>query len=58
VTVRDPKWKDDRMTMLPRVSAQSRVSSSFARLRCTGEDLSAGFGRVWLPDAIASHSIA
>jgi hypothetical protein len=39
------------------VSARSRASSSFPRLRCIKEDLSAGFGRVWLPDAIAAHWI-
>jgi hypothetical protein len=51
--VRDPKWKHDRVTMLPRtVTAPLHEQLTETRLLYE-EDLAAGFGRVWLPDALA-----
>lgn len=52
VTVRDPKWKHDRVTMLP-ASISAELSEQLVRAAALHEeDLAAGFGRVWLPDAI------
>ena len=54
LTVRDPKWKHDRTTMLPRaVTADLHEQLVEAKLRHE-EDLAAGWGRVWLPDALAT----
>lgn len=51
--VRDPKWKHDRVTMLPRVMT-AELSEQLIRASLVHQsDLAAGFGRVWLPDAIA-----
>lgn len=51
--VRDPKWKHDRTTMLPRaVTAELHEQLVQARL-IHEEDLASGWGAVWLPDAIA-----
>jgi hypothetical protein len=55
VTVRDSKWKHERMTSRERQRRAGRAARSHAALH--QEDLSAGFGRVWLPDAIAAHWI-
>jgi len=53
ITVRDPKWKHDRTTMLPAsTDAELREQVINARL-VHQEDLAAGWGRVWLPDALA-----
>lgn len=53
ITVRDPKWKRDRTTMLPAsLDAELREQVLVARL-VHQEDLSAGWGRVWLPDALS-----
>ena len=52
VTVRDPKWKHDRVTMLP-ASVSADLSEQLVRAAALHqEDLADGFGRVWLPDAI------
>ena len=53
LTVRDPKWKHDRMTMLPSVmTAAMHEQIVHARL-LHEEDLACGWGETWLPDAIA-----
>jgi integron integrase len=53
IVVRDPKWKRDRVTMLPRaVTAAMHEQLTEARL-VHDHDLAEGFGAVWLPDAIA-----
>ena len=53
ITVRDPKWKHDRATMLPAtVDAELREQILHARA-VHQEDLAQGWGRVWLPDALA-----
>jgi integron integrase len=53
VTVRDPKWKHDRTTMLPSsVTADLHEQLVHARL-LHQEDLASGWGEIWLPDAIA-----
>jgi integrase len=53
VTVRDPKWKHDRTTMLPSsVTADLQEQLVHARL-LHQEDLASGWGEIWLPDAIA-----
>ena len=52
LTIRDPKWKRDQTTMLPRsVTADLHEQLLRARLRHQ-EDLAEGWGRVWLPDAL------
>jgi integrase len=48
VTVRDPKWKYDRVTMLP-ASVSAELSEQLVRAAALHQE---GFGRVWLPDAI------
>ncbi|HEY3052351.1 MAG TPA: tyrosine-type recombinase/integrase, partial [Thermoanaerobaculia bacterium] len=53
ITVRDPKWRRDRVTMLPRAATPSLNEQLIATRLLHEEDLAAGFGRVWLPDAIA-----
>ena len=53
VTVRDPKWKHDRVTMLP-ACIVSELHEQLLRARLLHEeDLAQGWGRVWLPDALA-----
>lgn len=53
LTVRDPKWKHDRTTMLPgTVTAELHEQLVHARL-LRQEDLACGWGEVWLPDALA-----
>ena len=52
IMVRDPKGKRDRATMLP-VAAVEALHEQLEQSRALhDEDLSAGFGWVWLPDAI------
>jgi integron integrase len=53
VTVRDPKWKHDRATMLPRSIVPELQEQLLRAHRLHNEDLAAGWGRVWLPDALA-----
>ena len=56
ITVRDPKWKRDRTTMLPRaVDGDLREQVLYARM-VHQEDLAHGWGAVWLPDALAGKS--
>ncbi len=53
LTIRDPKWKHDRTTMLPTsVTAELHEQIVHARL-VHQEDLAFGWGETWLPDAIA-----
>jgi integron integrase len=53
LTVRDPKWKHDRTTMLP-AAVTGALHEQLVQARLTHEDdLSCGWGEVWLPDAIA-----
>jgi len=52
LVIRDPKWKRDRTTMLPR-SVTSDLHEQLLRARLRHEeDLAEGWGRVWLPDAL------
>ena len=52
IAVRDPKWKRDRTTMLPR-AAVPPLHEQLAEAKLLHEsDLAAGHGAVWLPDAI------
>jgi integrase len=53
ITVRDPKWKRDRTTMLPR-AIDAELREQVLRARAVHEeDLAHGWGSVWLPDALA-----
>ena len=53
LTVRDPKWKHDRTTMLPAaVTADLHEQIVHSRL-VHQEDLACGWGETWLPDVIA-----
>ena len=53
IVVRDPKWKRDRVTMLPRTITEG-MHEQLTEARLIHEhDLAEGFGTVWLPDAIA-----
>jgi len=53
ITVRDAKWKRDRTTMLPAtVDGDLREQVINATL-IHRDDLAAGWGSVWLPDALA-----
>jgi integron integrase len=53
IAVRDPKWKHERTTMLPRaLDLALREQVDHAR-RVHQEDLAVGWGAVWLPDAFA-----
>jgi integron integrase len=52
LTIRDPKWKRDRATMMPRAVTEE-LHEQLAQARLVHQDdLAAGFGRVWLPDAV------
>jgi hypothetical protein len=52
LTVRDPKWKHDRVTLLP-ASVSAELNEQLVRAAALHqEDLAAGFGRVGLPEAI------
>ena len=50
--VRDPKGRRDRATMLPSASKGPLTEQIEAARALHQEDLRAGFGRVWLPDAL------
>ena len=52
LTVRDPKWKHDRVTMLPAAVTPALNEQLVHAKLLHEEDLAAGFGRVWLPDAL------
>jgi len=53
ITVRDAKWKHDRVTMLPR-TVTGALQEQLADARLVHQrDLAEGWGAVWLPDAIA-----
>jgi integron integrase len=53
ITVRDGKGQKDRLTMLP-ASIQGPLAAHLERVRnLHREDLAAGFGSVFLPDALA-----
>jgi hypothetical protein len=53
LTVRDPKWKHDRTTMLP-ASLTADMHEQIVHSRLVHqEDLACGWGETWLPDAIA-----
>lgn len=50
--MRDPKWKHDRVTMLP-ASVSAELSEQLVYAAALHrEDRAAGFGRVWLPEAL------
>jgi len=53
IMVRDPKGKRDRATMLPATALEPLRQQLDEAGGLHEEDLAAGFGRVWLPDAIA-----
>jgi integron integrase len=53
ITVRFGKGGKDRHTMLPRTLIDPLVAQLDEARRIHGNDLRAGFGRVWLPDALA-----
>jgi integrase len=53
IAVRDPKWKRERTTMLAR-AVTGPLHEQLAEAKLVHDpDLAAGFGVVWLPDAIA-----
>jgi len=53
LTVRDPKWKHDRTTMLP-AAVVGELHEQIVQSRLLHqEDLACGWGETWLPDAIA-----
>lgn len=54
ITVRDPKWKRDRVTMLPRAVAAELYEQLTEAKLLHEKDLAEGWGAVWLPDAIAA----
>ena len=53
VTVRDPKWKRDRTTMLPAAITEELHEQIVQSRLIHQDDLAAGWGETWLPDAIA-----
>ena len=53
LTVRDPKGRRDRTTMLPRTITDPLHEQLLAARALHEKDLADGFGRVWLPHAIA-----
>ena len=53
ITVRHGKGGKDRRTMLPVASVAGLQSQIDAARRLHARDLAAGFGAVWLPDALA-----
>lgn len=53
ITIRDGKGGKDRVTMLPQTLAQA-LRLHLAQIKTQHDlDLAAGFGEVWLPDALA-----
>jgi len=53
ITVRHGKGGKDRRTMLPTALIEPLQSQLSEAKRIHGRDLAAGFGEVWLPDALA-----
>jgi integron integrase len=53
VTVRQGKGGKDRRTMLPKMLIEPLQSQLAEAKRIHARDLAAGFGEVWLPDALA-----
>jgi integrase len=53
LTVRDPKGRRDRITMLPRAITDPLHEQFVAAKALHEKDLADGFGQVWLPHAIA-----
>lgn len=53
ILVRQGKGKKDRRTMLPRVLTDALKAQLAEARRIHQRDLAAGFGRVWMPDALA-----
>ncbi|MCW4455947.1 integron integrase [Flavobacterium sp. MXW15] len=53
VIVRDGKGGKDRRTMLPQALREPLLSQRAEALRVHQRDVRAGFGEVWLPDALA-----
>jgi integron integrase len=53
ITVRQGKGGKDRRTMLPASSAEALQEQMAEARRVHKRDLEAGFGAVWLPDALA-----
>jgi integron integrase len=53
ITIRHPKWKHDRVTMLPRAVAAELYEQILVAHHVHEQDLAEGWGRVWLPDALA-----
>jgi integron integrase len=51
--IRDPKWNHDRTTMMPRAVAGELHEQLLRAQLLHEEDLAVGWGRVWLPDALA-----
>ena len=52
IMVRDPKGRRDRATMLPAAAVELVREQLDLAQSVHGEDLAAGYGRVWLPDAL------
>jgi len=52
IMVRDPKGRRDRATMLPAAAVDPLRDQMELARSLHGEDLAAGYGRVWLPDAL------
>lgn len=53
ITVRQGKGGKDRRTMLPAISVEALQGQLVEARRLHQRDLAAGFGEVWLPDALA-----
>jgi integron integrase len=53
IMVRDPKGRRDRATMLPAMAIEPLRDQMNAARKLHQADLADGFGRVWLPDALA-----
>ncbi len=53
ITVRQGKGGKDRRTMLPAISAEALQNQMAEARHVHRRDLDAGFGAVWLPDALA-----
>ena len=53
ILVRQGKGAKDRRTMLPRLLAEPLQAQLAEAARIHQRDLAAGFGRVWMPDALA-----
>jgi integron integrase len=53
IVVRDPKGRHDRVTMLPKSAIEALRAQLTTARAVHDKDLKAGFGAVWLPDALA-----